>query len=234
MPPPRPDPENTSPFLVPTSDIEALTPPLLKSLSLIMVSASTSRSTPTPRPEDDDAVASPRRRAIRLVWRPLTPNGVTHGQTRYRPRRKRRRPAAGPEGADLIHTVRVPLTEDDNKAIRRKTDKRILTILIWVYFLQIFDKTVPGYGATFGLKQDANLTGNQYSLVGSIAPIAQLAWQPFSSILIVKVPHRILMPALVSGWGVAQACMAACHSFGGLMATRFLNIYHSLSVIECQ
>ncbi|KAL4774270.1 major facilitator superfamily domain-containing protein [Aspergillus nidulans var. acristatus] len=123
---------------------------------------------------------------------------------------------------DLIHTVRVPLTEDDNKAIRRKTDKRILTILIWVYFLQILDKTVLGYGATFGLKQDARLTGNQYSLVGSIAPIAQLAWQPFSSFLIVKVPHRILMPALVFGWGVAQACMAACHSFGGLMATRFL------------
>lgn len=30
------------------------------------------------------------------------------------------------------------------------------------------------------------------------------------------------MPTLVFGWGVAQACMAACHNYGGLMATRFL------------
>ncbi|KAL4872564.1 hypothetical protein BDV12DRAFT_210500 [Aspergillus spectabilis] len=122
----------------------------------------------------------------------------------------------------FIQTVRVPLTEDDSKRIRHKTDRTILVVLCWVYFLQILDKTVLGYGATFGLKEDTNLTGNQYSLVGSIAPIVQLAWQPLSTWLIVRVPHRTLAPVLVAGWGIAQACMAACHSFGGLMATRFL------------
>ncbi|KAL2833910.1 major facilitator superfamily domain-containing protein [Aspergillus cavernicola] len=127
-----------------------------------------------------------------------------------------------PVDVNLINIVRVPLTEEDNRHIRRKTDRRILVILIWVYFLQILDKAVLGYGATFGLQEDAHLTGNQYSLIGSISPIAQLAWQPFSSFLIVKVPPRILMPVLVFGWGVAQTCMAACNSFGGLMATRFL------------
>lgn len=86
---------------------------------------------------------------------------------------------------------------------------------------QILDKSVLGYGALFGLQEDTNLTGNQYSLVGSIAPIAQLAWQPFSSVLIVKVPHRILMPCLVLGWGIAQSAMAACSSFGDLLAARF-------------
>jgi MFS family permease len=80
---------------------------------------------------------------------------------------------------------------------------------------------VLGYGAIFGLQTDTHLKGNEYSLVGSIAPIAQLAWQPFSSILIVKVPHRILMPCLVLGWGIAQTSMAACHSYPGLLATRF-------------
>jgi hypothetical protein len=109
-----------------------------------------------------------------------------------------------------------------NKRIRRKTDRVILIILIWVYFLQIADKTTLGSAAIFGLQEDTNLTGDQYSQIGSIAPIAQLAWQPFSSILIVKVPHRILMPALVFGWGVAQTCMAAAHNYGSLMATRFL------------
>ncbi|KAJ5815772.1 hypothetical protein N7474_007549 [Penicillium riverlandense] len=116
---------------------------------------------------------------------------------------------------------RVPLTDEDSKRIRRKTDQTILVVLIWVYFLQILDKSVLGYGATFGLQEDTGLTGNQYSLVGSIAPIAQLAWQPFSSFLIVKVPHKILMPVLCLGWGIAQTCMAACHNFGSLMAARF-------------
>ncbi|KAG5972935.1 hypothetical protein E4U55_000693 [Claviceps digitariae] len=116
---------------------------------------------------------------------------------------------------------KVELTEDDSRRICRKTDRVILAILVWVYFLQILDKSVLGYGATYGLKKDTGLVGNQYSLVGSIAPIAQLVWQPFSSFLIVKIPHRILMPSLCLGWGIAQASMAACHSFGALMASRF-------------
>jgi MFS family permease len=122
---------------------------------------------------------------------------------------------------DKIVCALLVLTALQNKCIRRKTDKVILAILVWVYFLQILDKSVLGYAATFGLQKDTHLTGNQYSLVGSIAPIAQLAWQPFSSILIVKVPHRILMPTLVLGWGIAQSSMAACHSYSALLVARF-------------
>jgi MFS family permease len=97
----------------------------------------------------------------------------------------------------------------------------ILAILVWVYFLQILDKTVLGYGAIFGMTADTHLTGDQYSFLGSIAPIAQLGWQPFSSFLIVRVPHRILMPSLCLGWGIAQASMAACHNYSSLLAARF-------------
>lgn len=78
-----------------------------------------------------------------------------------------------------------------------------------------------GTGAVFGLQEDLNLSGNEYSLIGSIASIAQLAWQPFSAWLIVKVPHRYLMPALVLGWGIAETCMSACNTYGALLACRF-------------
>ncbi|KAK3949884.1 major facilitator superfamily domain-containing protein [Pseudoneurospora amorphoporcata] len=116
---------------------------------------------------------------------------------------------------------RVTLTEEDNRRILRETDLTILPILVWVYFLQILDKTVLGYSAIFGLREDVHLKGNQYSLIGSIAPIAQLAWQPFSSILIIKVPHRILMPTLVLGWGIAQSLTPLCKTFSALLAARF-------------
>lgn len=61
------------------------------------------------------------------------------------------------------------------------------------------------------MSSDTHLVNNQYSLLGSVNAIVQLAWQPFSSYLIVKVPARYLMPAMVFGWGAAQACMAAAH-----------------------
>ncbi|WWC59273.1 uncharacterized protein I303_101823 [Kwoniella dejecticola CBS 10117] len=128
----------------------------------------------------------------------------------------------GDNALKLMGDERVEVTEEDNTRIRRKTDKRILSILIWVYFLQILDKTVLGYGNTFGMSKDTGLVNGQYSLLGSINAIVQLAWQPFSSYLLVKVPARILMPVMIFGWGAAQACMAAAHNFGGLMVCRAL------------
>lgn len=72
------------------------------------------------------------------------------------------------------------------------------------------------------MSQDTNLADGQYSQVSIMNAIAQIAWQPFSSYLIVKVPSRILMTVLVLCWGISQTCMAAASSFGGLAATRFL------------
>lgn len=79
-----------------------------------------------------------------------------------------------------------------------------------------------GLGNVWGLSKDANLKGQDYSTIASINAIAQLAWQPFSSYLLVRVPARPLMTGMVFGWGVAATCMAAAHNFGGLVATRFL------------
>ncbi|KAF2096432.1 MFS general substrate transporter [Rhizodiscina lignyota] len=121
----------------------------------------------------------------------------------------------------VIGDERVELTDEDNKRIRRKTDLYLLPILIWMYLLQITDKSTLGYSAIFGLQTDTHLTGSQYSLIASISPIAQLAWQPFSSIVILKVPPRICVPIFILGWGISQAAMAACHDYSSLMATRF-------------
>ncbi|KAI1612748.1 major facilitator superfamily domain-containing protein [Exophiala viscosa] len=115
----------------------------------------------------------------------------------------------------------VTLTEEDDRHIRRKTDIHLLIMLTWIYFLQVFDKAVFGTAALFNLRQDTGLTGAQYSLVASISSIAQLSWQPFSAWLIVKVPHRILMPSLVLGWGIAEACIAAARNFPELLVARF-------------
>ncbi|ELR09201.1 hypothetical protein GMDG_03778 [Pseudogymnoascus destructans 20631-21] len=123
--------------------------------------------------------------------------------------------------SEMMEHSPINLTEEDNIRIRRKTDKVILSILTWVYFLQVLDKGVMGTGAVFGLREDTHMTGRQYSLLGSIAPIAQLGWQPFSAWLIVKVPHRILMPSMILGWGIAETMTCLCHDFKTMMACRF-------------
>ncbi|WVQ83426.1 hypothetical protein IAT38_005567 [Cryptococcus sp. DSM 104549] len=128
----------------------------------------------------------------------------------------------GDKALQFLGDERVEVTEEDDIHIRKKTDKYILSLLVWVYFLQILDKTILGYANTFGMSADTHLVNNQYSLLGSVNAIVQLAWQPFSSYLLIKVPARYLMPTMVFGWGAAQACMAAAHNFPGLMVCRAL------------
>ncbi|KAL0059067.1 hypothetical protein AAF712_014244 [Marasmius tenuissimus] len=118
--------------------------------------------------------------------------------------------------------TRVEVTEKDNRRILRKTDINLLTILTWVYWLQILDKSVLGYAATFGLREDIGLHGNQYSTIGSISAIAQLAWQPFSSYLLVRVQPRWFMPIIVFCWGASLCGMAASTSYAAMLSTRFL------------
>ncbi|KAL7915058.1 major facilitator superfamily domain-containing protein [Trichoderma velutinum] len=153
------------------------------------------------------------------------PTEVQHAEHSQLPGSSRQNGQSSKKGADralaIIGDQKIEVSEEENRRILRKTDRVILVILVWVYFLQILDKSVLGFGATYGLKEDTHLSGGQYSLIGSIGPIAQLICQPFSSFLIVKVPHRILMPVLCLGWGIAQTSMAACNTFSGLMATRF-------------
>ncbi|KAL0579490.1 hypothetical protein V5O48_002532 [Marasmius crinis-equi] len=119
-------------------------------------------------------------------------------------------------------TARVEVTEEDNRRILRKTDLNLLTLLTWVYWLQILDKSVLGYAATFGLREDTGLHGNQYSTLGSMNAIAQLAWQPFSSYLLVRVKPRWFMPVIVFCWGVALCGMGASTSYAPMLVSRFL------------
>lgn len=80
------------------------------------------------------------------------------------------------EGDAASQTHRLIVTPEDDKRVCRLIDKRLLPILIWVYFLQILDKYLLGLAAVWGLREDAGLVGNQYSTMASMNAIAQLAW----------------------------------------------------------
>ncbi|RSH95250.1 hypothetical protein EHS25_000336 [Saitozyma podzolica] len=126
-----------------------------------------------------------------------------------------------PNESKDVTDYRVEVTPADNRRLLRKTDRYILSVLIIVYFLQVIDKTNMGYANVLGLSADLKLVGNQYSLVNIIVSAAQLGWQPFSSYLLVRVPPRYLMTALVFLWGSVEAGLGGCSSFGSLMALRF-------------
>jgi hypothetical protein len=127
------------------------------------------------------------------------------------------------KAAELLDSVpvRITLTAADNHRILQKIDFVILPILLTVYFLQALDKATLAYASVFGLIEDTNLQGEEYSWLGSIVYVAQLVFQPLVAFLLVKLPIGKFTGVVVLGWGIVLCCMAIAHNFSGLLVTRF-------------
>lgn len=113
----------------------------------------------------------------------------------------------------------------------------ILITLMVIYFMQALDKTsgcflfkkyqcpanFPDLGMMnlLGLSKDLKLEGSEYSLVSSMIPFAQMAWQPISSYLVVRLDTRVFMTALIFLWGTMAALLGAANSYAAVMAIRF-------------
>ncbi len=108
----------------------------------------------------------------------------------------------------------VELTPENNKRVLRKIDTRILPVILAVYFLQALDKATLAYASVFGLVEEANLHGLQYSWLGSVVYLAQLVAQPLVAFLMVKLPLGKFLAATVLLWtsvmqGLAQVATQA-------------------------
>ncbi|KAG8170017.1 hypothetical protein KVR01_000762 [Diaporthe batatas] len=110
-------------------------------------------------------------------------------------------------------------TVEEEKAVLRKIDMRVLVLLLWAYFFQQLDKSTL---SVFGIVDDAHLVGKQYSWLGSILYLAQLIMQPTAAVLLVKFPNGKVIASAVFLWGSALCLMSACKNFASLLGLRFV------------
>lgn len=113
-------------------------------------------------------------------------------------------------------------TIEEEKAVLRRVDARILPLLLGAYFFQQLDKSTLSFTSIFGLVEDAHLAGSEYSWLGSILYLAQLVMQPVAAVLLVKLPNGKVISAAILLWGASLAIMSACTNFASLLGLRFV------------
>ena len=120
----------------------------------------------------------------------------------------------------------VELTPENNKRVLSIIDRRILPVVLFIYFLQALDKATLSYASVFGLVTSAHLHGLQYSWLGSVVYLAQLVVQPLVAYLLVRLPVGKFLAFSVFAWGAVLSAMPAAHRFGGLLVCRmFLGVF---------
>lgn len=86
----------------------------------------------------------------------------------------------------------------------------------------MLDKTLLNYANLMNFQKDANLTGQDYSWLGTIFYLGYLAGTPVHALCLHHLPLSPYISTVIVVWGVVLACHAACNDFSSFMACRFL------------
>ncbi|KAH6604261.1 major facilitator superfamily transporter [Trichoderma cornu-damae] len=111
----------------------------------------------------------------------------------------------------------------DEKRLLRKLDMRILPLLGICYFFYYVDKTTLSYAAIFGIKDDLELVGDDYSWLSSSFYFGWLIWAIPSNLLMQRSPPAYYLAFNIFMWGALLMCEAAVKNLPGLLALRVLS-----------
>ncbi|KIW19436.1 hypothetical protein PV08_00008 [Exophiala spinifera] len=112
-------------------------------------------------------------------------------------------------------------TQDEEKRLVRKIDRRLLVILTITFAIQFYDKYMLSHAAIFGLIADLKLTGNRYSWSASIFYLGYIVGVYPQVLLAQRFKVHIVITAIVFVWGLCVLSTALCTTYKGLYTQRF-------------
>lgn len=124
----------------------------------------------------------------------------------------------------------IEIDEATNKRLLRKIDMHLMPILCVVYGLNYLDKTTLSYASVMGIKKPhtdnkmtsgINLSGSQYSWLGSVFYFGYLAWEYPTNRLLQRLPLGKYSAFNIIMWGLVLSCFAAVENYSGAIAVRF-------------
>lgn len=113
-----------------------------------------------------------------------------------------------------------PPTPEEEAAVIRKLDWRLIPLVFFLYMLSVLDRSNLGNAKLAGMEDDIDLSGFRYNWLGTIFYIAYIlsqwllmGWKQF--------PPHIWCASVVFLWGFIASVQAAVFNWGGLLACRF-------------
>uniref|UniRef100_A0A0D2Y1F3 Major facilitator superfamily (MFS) profile domain-containing protein n=1 Tax=Fusarium oxysporum (strain Fo5176) TaxID=660025 RepID=A0A0D2Y1F3_FUSOF len=146
-----------------------------------------------------------------------------------------RKPTATLDGDDEKHSEELgspPLgivySSKEDARVRWKLDLILLPLMACTYVLNYMDKVALSEASIFGIKEDLNLVGQQYSWSSSIFYLGYLVWQYPSSLLMQKLPIGRYFGVMIFLWGLTACTTAFTKDFATLCVNRvFLGVFES-------
>ncbi|KAH8736459.1 major facilitator superfamily domain-containing protein [Ilyonectria robusta] len=131
-------------------------------------------------------------------------------------------PMAQDLSSSTVNAAESQYTPADYKRVLRKVDM-ILLPLMWVcYGTQQADKTSISTQATFGMREDTGLVGQQFSWLTTIFYIMYLIGEAPGNYIMQRTSLRYTLAACMFVWGIIVLSIGFTHNFTQLMVLRAL------------
>ncbi|EHL02653.1 putative Uncharacterized transporter [Glarea lozoyensis 74030] len=126
------------------------------------------------------------------------------------------------EVAKYTSDVAIHITPEENSRLKRLIDKRVLSIMVFTYFLQALDKGTMSFTSIMGVKEDLHLVGQQFSWLTTCIYIAILFVEYPTNYMIQRLPIAKYLGSSIIIWGVVLALHSVAKNFTHILVLRTL------------
>ncbi|KAJ3545491.1 hypothetical protein NM208_g2480 [Fusarium decemcellulare] len=128
-----------------------------------------------------------------------------------------------------------PMTREMEKRIKKKIDAWIIPLACGLFTatLAAVDKVQLSTAALYDFLEDNNLTGQEFSWLGSILSVGQLLGLFLAPYVVQRVPPGRLLCYGSFTWSSLTLLYAACHTWGAFMALRFMLGFVEAVIFPC-
>jgi sugar phosphate permease len=116
-----------------------------------------------------------------------------------------------------LHLTSQLTQSQQDKALLRKLDFRLIPWLSFLYLISFLDRTNIGNAKVDGLQEDLNMTNGQYNASLTIFFVSYSVFEPLTNVLLKKLRPSIFLPLIMIWWGICMTCMGLVHNYAGLM-----------------
>jgi MFS family permease len=127
-----------------------------------------------------------------------------------------------PSLAEADYDVDHGFTLAEQKAIVRRTDRRLVLICGAMYCVSLMDRTNMSSARIAGMNVELRLQGLDYNIANLVFFIPYIIFQPPSTIVVRKLGPRIHLAAITLLWGGVMIGMGFVQDFGQLAGMRVL------------
>lgn len=123
--------------------------------------------------------------------------------------------------SDRSQSPAVVVNEAFERRVWRKLDWWILPVVATFYFLSFLDRTNLGNAKVAGLLKDLKMSNKQYSIALTVTYVPYIAAELPSNLLLKAVGPNLMLPTMLTLWGVVTTLQGVVHNYHGLLACRF-------------